>query len=451
MIARRCGALCLPLALATLASVLSAGCRVDEDAFQATIFACDTSTPACGKDRDGRDMTCFQASQLDGMNFCAPKCDMAATLSVEPTDDTTVCVHGDAELRACDPSVERSCGGTLGCLRTDVTREEGVCMTMQPCTTDDDCSNAVHSTCATTFLNELYKDNRDLHSDHLYCLQRGCQSGGSSCNPGQSCLPNVVDKAARPPDICVPNCGSDDSCPPNHFCFQRISGKGSPRICLPGLLGFLCESDIDCMVGTCVSDGGPPEEELRLCTVPCETAEDCAKWDSDQGKFTCVDHHCTSPDAYRGARCYTDADCTRDEGTECVFAGLPTKSTDQGTCSTVCGDGSGPDVACSPRGGFGRVCLGFTVDHEGHPKHGCYPGYFGPYYVCASDADCVDGLSCLDTGGGRRLCTVPCANDTACQTNRWTRGASSCVVVGGGAVCAPLPPTAQAPLSAEMM
>jgi hypothetical protein len=59
---------------------------------------------------------------------------------------------------------------------------------MQPCTEDDDCPNPVRSTCAATFLTELYA-GATLQADHLYCLQKGCVSGGSSCAPGQSCLP----------------------------------------------------------------------------------------------------------------------------------------------------------------------------------------------------------------------------------------------------------------------
>jgi hypothetical protein len=439
-------ALCLGLA------AWQGGCRVDEDAFAETIFLCNTSNPACGTTLDGREMTCFQASQLDGNDFCAPKCGMAKILAgEEPATAGSVCAHGNAELRACNPTVDGSCGATLNCLRTDVTTDEGVCMTMQPCSTDEMCTDAVHSTCASTFLQELYNSpdlsTDDLHSDHLYCLQRGCKEGGSSCNPGQSCLPYLVDKAAHPPDICVPDCGSDYSCPPNHFCFREISGPGSPRICLPGLLGFLCKTDIDCMVGTCRSDGVPEPLTLNLCTVPCDSNADCEKWDSDQGKFVCIDHRCATPDAYRGARCYTDDDCTRDEGTACVFAGKPTSPTDQGTCSVVCGDGTGPDEMCSPRGGFGHVCLGFTVDRDGRAKHGCYPGYYGPYYTCRSNADCVDDLECLDVGTGQRLCTARCDGDAACQANRWTRGASTCL----GGVCAPPQSPAKAPLSAEMM
>ena len=216
---------------------------------------------------------------------------MAKILSgEEPATAGSVCVHGNAELRGCDPTIAGSCGATLGCLRTNVTTDEGVCMTMQPCTTDDELHRR-----GPLDLREhlperaLQPPTATTHSDHLYCLQRGCKEGGSACSPGQSCLPYLVDKAAHPPDICVPNCGSDYSCPPNHFCFQEISGPGSPRICLPGLLGFLCQTDIDCMVGTCMNDGVDEPLALNLCTVPCESNADCEKWDSDQGKFVCID------------------------------------------------------------------------------------------------------------------------------------------------------------------
>src|SRR6185295_9526776 len=71
---RRRGVAVLP---ALLLSLALGACRVDEAAFEATIFSCNTTDPGCGKTAEGREMTCFQASQLDGTNFCAPRCDMA--------------------------------------------------------------------------------------------------------------------------------------------------------------------------------------------------------------------------------------------------------------------------------------------------------------------------------------------------------------------------------------
>src|SRR4029079_366177 len=131
-----------------------------------------------------------------------------------------------------------------------------------------------------------------------------------NCAAGQSCLPKLVAAAAHAPDICVPNCDSHGRCPPNHFCFRKLSGTGSRGICLPGLLGFLCESDIDCMVGTCVSDDEVEGLRLHVCSVPCGNDDDCDKYDSDQGKFVCQVNRgqCATPNAYRGASCYNDGD-----------------------------------------------------------------------------------------------------------------------------------------------
>jgi hypothetical protein len=401
---------------------LAAGCIVDEDAFHERVFVCDTAArdPHCGDDRSGRPMTCFPASQLDGTDFCTEACSAPMSLP----DEGAVCVQGEAKLQACNPvdttNPAGPCGrDDLGCLRTDVTSDEGVCVTMEPCTKDRDCPNPVRSTCAATFLNQLYAKQTDMHSDHLYCLQRGCVAGGAACAPGQSCLPKVVDLAALPPDICVPNCDAQDRCPPNHFCFSKLSGPGSPRICLPGLLGFLCESDIDCMVGKCMSDNEPDEAlRLNLCTVTCATDAECAAWDSDQGKFVCIDGRCTTPDAYRGARCYSDADCTRDE--------TPTLPTHQGTCSRLCDAGG----ACGPRGGFGHVCLSFTVDKTGASKPGCYPGYFG--IPCTADDNCVGGMLCRSPGGAApTVCTTLCQTNEDCRDNHFVPGDAVCV----GSVC----------------
>jgi len=404
-------------------------CSVDEAAFQARVFACDTAAvdPRCGASLDtGEPMTCFAASQIDGTDFCAPSCGDPGTLA-----DGSQCVQGNARLAACDPAQPIDpatdtgpCGRSdLGCLRTDVLTDEGVCVTMQPCSRDSDCPNPVRSTCAATFLNQLYTKNTELHSDHLYCLQRDCVAGGSNCGAGQSCLPKLVTPTAHPPDICVPNCDSQDRCPPNHFCFSKLSGPGSPRICLPGLLGFLCESDIDCMVGKCMSDNEPDETlRLNLCTIPCNYDDECEKFDSDQGKFVCVPDgsggRCSSPDAYRGARCYDDSDCTRDEGTRCVFLGQPTKATDQGTCSRLCpADGS----PCTARGGFGHVCLPMTVSRDGTSLPGCYPGYFG--LPCTADDQCVGDLVCAGASDtSQKICTSLCRTDGDCGDDRWIAG-----------------------------
>ena len=48
---------------------LALGCSVDDAAFEARVFECDTAArdPRCGSDTNGQPMTCFAASQLDGI------------------------------------------------------------------------------------------------------------------------------------------------------------------------------------------------------------------------------------------------------------------------------------------------------------------------------------------------------------------------------------------------
>lgn len=412
-----------------LVLTLTLGCTVDEGAFEERVFECDPSAhnPGCGTDRDGVPMTCFPGKQLDGTNFCAPSCPDVPMSLVE---EHAVCVDGGAKLRFCNPEVPNACGHPdLGCLRTDVTlsgaEAEGVCVTMAPCSTDAECTDPVRSTCATTFLNQLYGRHEGLAADHLYCLQRDCQRSGSACAPGQSCLPELVTAAAHPPDICVPNCDAQGDCPPNHFCFRKLSGPGSPPICLPGLLGFLCESDVDCLVGRCLSDEEPDESiRLDLCTVECDSQDDCERFDSDQGRFVCLNGRCATPEAYRGTRCFTDADCTRDPGTVCVFSSPPTRPSDEGTCSRPCDEYD----RCPTRGGFGQVCLTNVVSRDGELRHTCYPGYFG--LPCAADEDCVGGMICRGAAGGTPRCTLLCqetAGDRDCRSSRWTTPGATCV------------------------
>lgn len=423
-----------------------AGCKVDQAAFDSRIFACNPSAkdPGCGTDSGGKPMACYPASLLDGSDFCAPSCDMSTAPS---TSDSDVCVEGDAALKFCEPAppatgdAQITCGQSeLGCLRTDVTNDEGVCTTMTPCTLDSDCTDPVRSTCATTFLHQLYSNNTSLQADHLYCLQKNCQSGASSCSPGQSCLPLLVPASAHAPDICVPNCDSQQSCPPNHVCFQKISGPANPAICIPGLLGFICESDINCLVGKCLPDDDPVAS-LNLCTIPCSSDDDCALYDSDQGTFGCVlrsdgNHYCESPYSYRGNACRTDADCVRndvrDTTTSCVFQTPPEKPTDIGTCLRPLNMGD-----CGPRAGIGQTPFPFFYTSDGTPTTACLPGFFG--LPCLSDANCAGDMKCRtvdpNTPSTSTICTHPCQIDDDCNADRWTANQSFCAP---SSVCAPL-------------
>jgi hypothetical protein len=420
---------------------VASGCKVDQQAFDNRIFACDPSAkdPGCGTGTNGQAMVCYPASLLDGSDFCAEGCEgMAMSLP-----DGNQCVEGYAELKSCDPTIPDSCGqSALGCLRTDVTSNEGVCTTMIPCTADTDCKDPVRSTCATTFLTQLYAQDSALvttnAANNLYCLQKNCQSGASSCSPGQSCLPLLVPASAHAPDIFVPNCDANQNCPPNHVCFQKISGPANPAICIPGLLGFFCESDINCLVGQCLDDGDPVAS-LKLCTVECNNDADCAVYDSNQGIFACIPRadgksYCEAPYSYRGNACRTDDDCVRngvrDTTTSCFFQSPPAKPTDVGTCLRAPANGD-----CGPRAGLGQTPIPFYTS-DGTPAIACFPGFFG--LPCLGDANCNGGMLCREavTGDAKtNICTTLCQKDADCDADRWTAGQSFCAPSG---VCAPL-------------
>jgi hypothetical protein len=425
------------LVLVLVLGAAVSACKVDADAFNRRIFECDTAaaSPLCGTDQTGAPMTCFAARQLGATDFCAESCSyVPMTLAGSTTlaeEGPSVCVQGDAKLKKCNPADgENACGQPeLGCLRTDVTTDEGLCVTMKPCEVDGDCRDPVRSTCASTFFKRLYGKNTKIRTDHLYCLQEGCQADRSACSPGESCLKDVVPAAAHPPDICVPKCDSRLQCPPNFFCLKddRISGPANPGVCIPGLLGFKCLSDTDCLVGRCLPDGGDKliagSPGLNVCTVDCDSDEDCKAFDSEQGQFFCnADHHCATPQAYQGATCNTQADCTRDPATT-ICVPISDDPNDQGTCVHPCG----ADGACPALGGVPHTCIGKSANSPGV----CFPGTFS--MPCASDDSCVPGLTCRAVSASTKVCSTLCQTDKDCEANRWSAGQGFC----GGTVCLP--------------
>jgi hypothetical protein len=401
----------------------SVACRVDRAEFEERVFSCNTAAPdpACGTDDTGRAMACFGGRQLGASDFCAKTCD-------EPLSSTedALCLAYNVSLRACNPANDatgKACEQQgLACFRTDLQTDVGVCTTMSPCDTNQDCLDPVRSVCATSFLsNSIYPMARnDLKLDHLFCLQTGCKSRGTSCSPGETCLQEVIPTSANPPDICVPNCDSHNRCPPNFLCYSKASTDASPNVCIPGLLGFACETDIDCMIGTCREK----ETGYKFCTAKCNTLEDCSKFDGPQGKFLCVKNpaapldlgYCETPNAYRGTICDTTADCAKwNPGDVCDHL-VP--GSQQGVCLPPCS----ADGKCNPRGGINHTCVPSPID--GEPPV-CYPGYFG--YPCEGDNNCVDNMVCRPTFPGQpSVCSGGCASDADCAANRWIAGDGWC-------------------------
>ena len=420
-------AACVVLSVSLCVSL--SGCRVDEAKFQERVFRCDKGAPdpECGADLAGRAMGCFSASQVGGTDFCAMTCDYDPAA---PKGDGLVCLKTNADalprthniqLKTCKPSDDgvapnSACGQkNLGCYRTDLVEDEGVCTTMNPCTNDQDCPDPVRSVCATTFLAEtVYPYAKNIKKDHMFCLQEGCKASGTTCSPGETCLRNVIPPEANPPDICVPNCDSSLDCPPNFLCYRKVSTVVTPKVCIPGLLGFTCADDMDCMLGTCQSN----DIGYKVCTTKCNAESDCQQYDGIQGKFTCVKPAlpgtCQTPDSYRGSVCDKDADCKARNDQE-ICNRFDAKAA-TGTCLKPCD----PDGTCMQRGGINHTCLPSRVNSPV-----CFPGYFN--LPCNDAANCIGGLKCSQAvDAPYKVCTQACTDDSDCTGARWVGPGSWC-------------------------
>jgi len=398
------------------------GCKVNEDAFQAKLYSCNPSAvdPACGTDTAGGTMSCVPAYQLGGSNFCASSCDAKASAE----SDTAVCVVNGtvtdtaapgALLAKCRPSDGAAACATAGlsCLRTDLRKDEGVCMTVSPCQTSAECRDPTRATCMSKLLQDTFGDKAEFTADHTYCLQTGCNATGSSCSPGETCLRKELSQASHPPDICVPNCDSNNNCPPNYFCIPALYSRTSPPICIPGLPGFRCKTNLYCLVGDCVESGS----NFKYCSTPCMSDEECTKLDSEQETFICSKDrgYCVGSRVYIGGLCRADADC---RGSEiCGFLGSNPKD---GNCLLPCAT----DGSCQTFNNVPAQCIPQTVTAT-HPQSPpvCVPSLFGN--PCASDAACMGGLTCKPTGAPApnppAICSFSCTTDAECGLNRFTK------------------------------
>ncbi len=404
----------LGAALAVAAPFLIATCRLDPEAFHKKLYSCNPSAadPACGTDIDDQPMSCVAAHQLGGRNFCATGCDQKAAnpegtaqAICLPSGPRNAGVVSGATLRKCDPSIGNVCNDDeLSCLRTDLIKDEGVCMTINPCKTNKDCRDPVRSVCMGDLLREVYGEKAALKTDHTYCVQGGCRANKSACSPGETCLRDIIPPESRPSDICVPNCDSNQNCPPNYFCYGEMYPPLAKNICLPGLLGLRCRSRMDCLFGDCIPTGAG----FNVCAAKCANENDCAKYDSEHGTFFC------NPDGYcMSARAFTNTSaCTENDqclpGQACVQ--LPGRRTK--LCFFPCGG----DGSCTTYAG---------VPHGCHPTLKiCLPGQLGT--PCTAKEQCFPTLDCRNTlpvaaGVFVKTCTVLCKDDDDCGQNRFAK------------------------------
>jgi hypothetical protein len=399
---------------------LNATCGPNREAFKERVFFCDArdNRSGCGTAEDGAALTCFGGKQLGaGRDFCVEACPTDRAAAV---DADSVCLS-KAKLRTCRPSDRTpddpdGCGKDLACLRTDLTGDEGVCLALKVCATDMDCTDSALTTCAATVLRELFPA-APYERTNLQCVVTGCKARQTSCPLGESCLPMLVPSTTPVPDLCVPACDSDLDCPPNYACWRRLSGPGSPNVCIPTLPGARCTTSLDCWAGECLDTG----EGFSLCAVPCASDRDCVPFSDSSRRQYCAPtgngrRHCIGVSPFGGALCAVDDVCPA--GQKCFFTSPYWRDrTPLGECRVPCGDGD----RCSARGGLAHAC--FVRDGD----RSCYPGVLG--VTCQQSQDCLAGRVCESLPpddapaaieavargtNPARVCTLACTTDGDC-------------------------------------
>ena len=430
----------LAVPVAAAAGMALATCSVDRSRYTDKVYSCDLrqtdQTQECGTD-----WVCHPGSQLGTFDFCAPTCDAGVD------GGQHYCSPDGARLTTCDPSAP-VCGPDLQCLRTSVTENAGLCLPVEVCGKDDECRDPLLHSCLSKVLADAYGAGLQPGMlNNLWCLQGDCNEL-SPCQAGHSCLGGLPLLAKIPP-VCAPNCvrnprsdgGVDDLCPRSFVCASKVLSSLPYRFCLPGLFGFPCENDEQCLIGTCMSMGS----HTKACSIPCTTNDQCQAlyhpFDATKVSVACVAGQCVtafSPFmqllcAPNDNRCPNDAECV--ETKLLADAGVPDQfDIGEALCRKECKNG----VQDCKDNGTARACLnylGWTA---------CAPGVASPAIECdPDDADaCVKGLKCLTSPlalGARHYCTVSCQSDQPCQTHPWLPTDWICRGMGADQVCGPPP------------
>jgi hypothetical protein len=410
------GLVCYPSDLARDEGRCLPPCDGDERC-QGPLTTCDKVKAPCPQTAAGKDMVCVAGWQLRGEDFCAEKCDPE-----EPAEDPEhfVCSSAGAKLKVCRPSMD-DCPLGLECYRTDLAKDEGVCLAMHVCSSDPDCGD--YRRCAGTLVQGLLQ-SVPIAADHLNCMQPTCKTEGTQCSESETCLAEHY-SSEQIADICAPKCDAEWNCPPNFGCLYKTAGPGSPKACLPGTPGARCARSLDCAFGDCLDVG----VEFKVCSMPCASDAECQRLDFGADRFVCAEitpgqRRCVTPRPFNGANCEVTEHCP--EGQRCYQYSLYESPPSHGECRVPCDE----DNPCPARGGLPHTCLG---QGEG----GCYPGYFSA--PCEDVSQCMGGLGCLDApadaigpdGEGARVCSLACDTDQDCLQDSWIGVTGFCA----GGIC----------------
>jgi subtilisin family serine protease len=227
---------------------------------------------------------------------------------------------------------------------------------------------------------------------------------------------------------CAPECEDDMDCPAGSRC-QAIRGGNICRIPEPAPTdpGEPCDAECDACISTVDSRFAATE----VCTVSCETDDDCPFG------FDCRAMG-DGEDAEPSRLCIPgNAECGERWGETRCQSGVRVDAGGQSFCSCEClqgGAGACPDgfecswVACERAGG-GLRCVGVESQRQANQIPHCVPG---PDFrvVCETHRDCAAGLWCIDGE-----CAVD-SDPEGCDVCAPCNGDDDC---GAGAFCDRLP------------
>jgi hypothetical protein len=428
---RRGLSLLLAVVAAAAAGLALATCSVDRGQYLDRVYACDLrqidQSQECGEG-----WVCHPGTQLGTFDFCAQSCQPGTDAGAD------FCSPDGALLASCDPQ-NPVCGPDLQCLRTSTTEDQGLCLPVEVCGRNDECRDPLRRSCLSKVLADAYGGGLDpARLNNLWCLQGDCNEL-SPCEAGHSCLGGLP-LLQRMPPVCAPNCvrnprdgGVDDFCPASFVCASKVLSSLPYRFCLPGLFGFPCENDDQCLIGKCLAMGS----HTKACSVSCTTDAQCNEFyhptDATKAGVRCIEGQCvTAFSLYMQLLC-DPADNRCPDAAQCVDkaalldAGVPAElAPADAFCYRPC-----QEAADCRNTGATTACL------AGNGAGLCVPGVPWDYIQCdPSDPDaCLKGLQCLPGPGARTYCTIPCDQDQQCQAHPWLGDAWRCPAVGANRVC----------------
>jgi hypothetical protein len=343
-------------------TLLAGGCAAKRPDIDARVYFCD-------EDGDcGEGWLCAEANAVS-RDFCTAECDPD-----DPASCDGYCTSEGRCLPGCEINLDGSttrCPEGTACIRltssTDPSgTDPGVCFPAHGCTVDDDCPPGWD--CPSEDLPPSVVGV--LRFDHYYCSPR---PEGEMIRCPMGWIRTQINDATPPQYACVPPCGDSSvgggtiRCPPSTACASAYSvllEDPTNAACVPGLWGFPCRDQTNCLLGECTElQGG-----RRVCTYGCEFArqfsppgavDPCIGMESllgGQQRIRCEMDVCV-PRQRALSPCDDAFPCV--EGYECTLVMLGPDSPRYDACLRRCAT----DPDCMDP--FGAYCLIFDVSMPG--------------------------------------------------------------------------------------